>query len=374
MKRVSLTPAVFHISDKVTDIAGPYGKNPIVPRGPALKPIMDSVRRKMVVSLNAEETHETVIFTASGSGAIAAAMGSCVDEKGILVISNGAYGERQADFSRQTGNKTWQYQLPYGERPDLDKIESLIKEHQPGAIGMVHGATSSCNVNPVAEVGALAKKYNCRFIVDGIASSFVEELKLQEWGIDVLISSTNKGLHSHPDLAFVLIEKSFAEDLEKISCKTPYLDIRATLLKQRGGGHPFTINPRALLEAEAALDDFQNRGGLKGRIQMYQERTNLLRKGYKALGLQIFEKEGMPFQNIGTALYLPEGITFDDLAELMAKGDPVANESYEIYSAQGKLSSSVFRIFNMGEYSLDTYERFLSALQLNLKKLGFQKD
>jgi len=85
----------------------------------------------------------------------------------------------------------------------------------------------------------------------------------------------------------------------------------------------------------------------------------------------------MPLQNIGTALMLPEGIEYGALAEALA-GDRFPHqfphhfprqECYEIYSAQGRLADTVFRIFNMGEYSLDTYERFLDALDTCLTKL-----
>ena len=72
-KRVSLTPAVFHLSEQVNRIAAEYARQPIVPRGPALKPIMDRVRSKAAEHLGAADTHETVVLTASGSGAAAAA-------------------------------------------------------------------------------------------------------------------------------------------------------------------------------------------------------------------------------------------------------------------------------------------------------------
>ncbi|PCI29431.1 MAG: 2-aminoethylphosphonate--pyruvate aminotransferase [SAR324 cluster bacterium] len=369
MKRVSLTPAVFHLPEKVNAIAREYGKQPIVPRGPLLKPILDRVRSKLVSSIGAADSHEAVIFTSAGSGAIAAAMGSCVDERGILIVSNGAYGERQVAFAEQLDLKVVHYALEYGEKPDLEQIEALVQKEGVGALGLVYGATSTCSVNPVNEIGALAHRLNLRFIVDGISAIYVEELDLKEAHIDVLISSVNKGLHAPPGMGFVIVEKSYLNLLAKQKAKIPYFDIGALWKKQASGGHLFTIDPRSLLETEAALDDLEARGGVSARIATYQERTQLLREGYKKLGLRIFEKEGMPLENIGTALYLPEGIEFEALSDLLANWEE-NDECYEIYSAQGALSDKVFRIFNMGDYDLDTYRRFLHALEVCLNKLS----
>jgi len=364
-----LTPAVFHLPERVNKVSETYGQQPIVPRGPALKPILDRLRKKVSEQLDIADTHETVIFTAAGSGAIAAAVGSCIDEHGILVIANDVYGHRQADFCEQLGIRTVRYTLDPGVKPDVSEIEALLKKHQLGTVGMVHGCTSVGLLNPVKEIGALTKKLNIRFIVDAIASVFVEEIDLKNWKIDTLICSTNKGLHSNPDLCFCVVEREYLKEISSRQGRIPYFDLGKTWLAQKGGSHPYTINIRALLEFEAALDDFIERGGLSARIQMYQNRLEILREGYKRLGLKTFLKEGMAQQNIGTSLFLPEGVSYDDLATALAQWDDGSEECYEIYSAQGDLSGVVFRIFNMGEYDLETYKRFISALESCIKQL-----
>lgn len=369
MKRVSLTPAVFHLSERVNKVAGPYGRQPIVPRGPALKPILDRLRHKVNEQLNVSNSHDTVIFTASGSGAIAAAVGSCIDDRGVLIIANDVYGHRQADFCEQLGIRTVRYRLEPGKKPDMAEIENLVNTQQVGTIGMVHGCTSVCLLNPVREVGALARKLNLKLIVDAVASVFVEEIDIRGWNIDTLICSTNKGLHSNPDLSFCVVERSHLEEISKKPGRIPYFDVGKAWKAQLNGSHPYTINIRALLEFEAALDDYIERGGLTARMKMYRDRLEILRNGYRKLGLQTLLKEGMPQQNIGTALFLPEGIDYDSLATALADWDNGDDECYEIYSAQGELSGVVFRIFNMGEYDLPTYERFIVALETCIKQL-----
>ncbi|MEE3327213.1 MAG: aminotransferase class V-fold PLP-dependent enzyme [Myxococcota bacterium] len=373
IKNISLTPAVFHLPERVNAVAPEYAQNPIVPRGPRLAPVLGRVQSKIRSALDCEETHDPVMLTCSGSGAIAAGLGSCILSRDasrvprILVVSNGAYGERQARYAEQMGLATTHYALDYGERPDLEEIERLATQNDVDAIGLVHGATSTCSLNPMIEIGALARKFGKTYLVDGIASLFVEEIDLEEAGVHVMIGSTNKGLHSNPDLAFVLVAKPLLEEVCNQVGRIPYLDIGEAWKAQRAGGHPYTINIRALLEVEAALDALEDEGGVSGRVHIYQSRNRLLREGYEAMGLEIFKRPGMPLQNIGTALYLPEGVQYSILADKLAQWDDGSGECYEIYSAQGRLADEVFRIFNMGNYDIETYGRFLRALESCLK-------
>lgn len=361
MKRVSLTPAVFHLPSEVNAVAPRYAENPIVPRGPGLAPLLARLQHRIPQALGCEASHRPVFLTSSGSGAIAAALASTVDERGILVIANGAYGERQARYARQMGLRTVEHALPYGERPDPHQVAELARAQGVGAIGMVHGATSTCSVNPVREIGEVAHALGLSFLVDGIASMFVEELDVAAWHIDVLIGSVNKALHSHPDMAFVLLDEASRQRVLARPARVPYLDLGELWRAQAQGSHPYTLNVRALLEVDAALDALQREGGVPGRRAIYAARAELLRAGYARLGLTRFERPGMPLQHIGTALQLPNGIDYDTLAARLSNRAQ-SDESYEIYSAQGKLSGSVFRIFHMGDYELATYSRFLDAL------------
>lgn len=361
MKRVSLTPAVFHLPAEVNAVAPRYADNPVVPRGPGLAPVLARLQSRIPQALGCAPSHRPVFMTSSGSGAIAAALASVVDERGILVVSNGAYGERQARFARQMGLRTVEHALEYGERPDAERVAELARTHGVGAIGLVHGATSTCSLNPVQEIGQVAHSLGLTFVVDAIASMFVEELDVQGWHIDALIGSVNKALHSHPDLAFVLLGEACLERTLSRPARVPYLDLGELWRAQSQGSHPYTINVRALLEVDAALDALAREGGVSGRRAIYAARAGLLRDGYARLGLERFERPGMPLQHIGTALHLPQGLSYEALAARLADAGQ-GDEAYEIYSAQGKLSGSVFRIFHMGEYELATYERFLRAL------------
>ncbi|MFO0760958.1 MAG: aminotransferase class V-fold PLP-dependent enzyme [Byssovorax sp.] len=358
---VSLTPAVFHLSEAVNNVSRTYGENPIVPRGPRLKPLIDKVRSGIQAALGAP-SHEPILLTGSGSTAMAAVIGSCLrPEERLLVIRNGAYGDRILEYARTVKQPVIDHELPYGERPDLAKIEAILASDQADAVAMVYGGTSTCTLNPAAEVGALTRKYCKKYLLDGISSLFVEPMDLDGWNVSAVMGSCNKGLHSHPNLTMALVRHDLLAAMETIAPRAPNLELYKTYKAQKDGSHPYTIDPMSLCQTAAALDHLASQGGVAGRHAIYQERVKLLRAGYEALGLTIARWDNMPLQSIGTALHIPASTTYDAMATRLST-EPVDDHLFEIYAAQGKLSDRLFRIFNMGEYPLEAYAIFLRAL------------
>jgi 2-aminoethylphosphonate-pyruvate transaminase len=358
---VSLTPAVFHLSEAVNQVSRTYGDNPIVPRGPRLKPLIDGVRIGIQKALGAPD-HDAVLLTGSGSTAMAAVLGSCLkaDER-LLVIRNGAYGDRLLEFAHTLKQPVVDMSLPYGERPDLAQVEEILASDRVDAIAVVHGGTSTCTLNPVKEIGALAGRYQKKYLVDGISTLFVEQLDLWGWNIAAVMGSCNKGLHAHPNLTAAIVRKDLLAEMEHIPARAPSLELWKIWRAQLGGSHPYTIDPMSLCQVQAALDHLVAQGGVEGRHAIYQERVRILREGYVRLGLTIARWEGQPLQSIGTALHIPASTTYDAMAQRLAT-EALEGHVFEIYAAQGKLSSKLFRIFNMGEYPLAVYEIFLRAL------------
>ena len=358
---VSLTPAVFHLSEAVNRVSRTYGLAPIVPRGPRLKPLIDGVRRGIVEALGAPD-HEPILLTGSGSTAMAAVLSSCLrpDER-LLVIRNGAYGDRLLEFAATLHQPVVDMSLPYGERPDLAAVEELLAKDRVDAVTVVHGGTSTCTLNPVPEIGALAGKYGKKLLVDGVSALFVEPMDLAGWNIAAVMGSCNKGLHSHPNLTMALVRRDLLSQMEHIAPRAPSLELHKIWRAQVNGSHPYTIDPMSLCQVQAALDHLASQGGVAGRHAVYQQRCEVLRPGYERLGLRLARWEGMPLTVIGSALHIPASTTYETMAQRLAS-EPVEGHVFEIYAAQGKLSDKLFRIFNMGDYELDVYEIFLRAL------------
>ena len=369
-KVVSLTPAVFHLPEKVNAVSRSYGVNPIVPRGPKFKPVLDRVRAGLVGALGAvsaspavasADGYEAILLTGSGSSSIAAVLGSCLrkDER-LLVIRNGAYGDRILEFATAIGQPVIDHSLPYGQRPDMATVEKLMADCD--AVAMVHGGTSTCTLNPVAEVGAIARRLGKKLLVDGISSLFVEPIDLAGWNVAAVMGSCNKGLHSHPNMTCSIVRKDLLAEMAAIPSRTPSLELYKTWKSQVAGAHPYTIDPMSVLQVDAALSALADEGGVAGRHAMYQARCDVLRPGYEKLGLVIAKFDGQPLQSIGTMLQIPAQVSYATLADRLATR-VVDGHVFEIYSAQGKLSDRYFRLFHMGEYPIEAYRIFLRALE-----------
>src|SRR5262245_22445995 len=301
---VSLTPAVFHLPEAVNRVSQTYGKAPIVPRGPAFAPLLARAREGICAALSAPE-YEAILLTGSGSTAMAAVLGSCLrPSERLLVVRNGAYGDRLLEFARTLGQPVVDLEFPYGERPDLARIEEACSKDEVDAITVVYGGTSTCTLNPVPEIGVIAKKYGKKLLVDGVSSLFVEPMDLEGWGISAVMGSCNKGLHSHPNLTCALVHKNLLAEMEKTAPRAPSLELFKVWRAQKGGSHPYTIDPMSICQVNAALDFLAEIGGVAGRHAIYQKRCSLLRPGYERLGLTIARWKDMPLLSIGTALHI----------------------------------------------------------------------
>jgi 2-aminoethylphosphonate-pyruvate transaminase len=358
---VSLTPAVFHLSEAVNHVSRTYGEAPIVPRGPRLRPLIDGVKKGIQTALGAPH-HVPILLTGSGSTAMAAVLGSCLaPEERLLVVRNGAYGDRLLEFATTLRQPVVDMSLAYGERPDLAAIEAVLAEGRADAVAVVYGGTSTCTLNPVAEIGALTKKHGKKLLVDGVSALFVEPMDLDGWNVAAVMGSCNKGLHSHPNLTMALVREDLLAAMDRIPQRVPSLELAKIARAQAVGSHPYTIDPMSLCQVAAALEHLAAQGGVAGRHAIYARRADLLRAGYARLGLRVARWEGMPLTVIGTALHIPASTSYDALATRLAT-EPVEGHTFEIYSAQGKLSSELFRIFNMGDYALEVYDILLRAL------------
>lgn len=365
---VSLTPAVFHLPEAVNAASRSYGARPIVPRGPRFRPLLDEARAGIVRALGTRE-HEAILLTGSGTTSMAAVLGSCLEPRErLLVVRNGAYGDRILELAKTLSQPVLDLERPYGERPDLERVEALAREGAFDAVAMVYGATSTCSLNPVRELAEITKRHGKKLLLDCVSALFVERCDLEGWGAAAVMGSCNKGLHAHPNLTVSLVRRDLLDDMRSIAPRAPSLELRKAFDAQERGAHPYTIDPMSVLQVRGALEALEAEGGVLGRHAIYQARAALLREGYARLGLRVYEHPGMPLATIGTALWFPEGVRYEPLAEALAT-EPFEGHTFEIYAAQGKLSDRVFRIFHMGCYELDVYRLFLGALERALGRV-----
>jgi 2-aminoethylphosphonate-pyruvate transaminase len=319
--------------------------------------LMAAIRIKLLKAFDIEEEYTSVLVSGSGTAALEMAVSSSLSPgRSMLVIQNGVYGERIVKicdvykFNRRT------VELEWGKPPGLEDIENQLKQNPYiEVVALVHHETTTGLLNPLKEVGELARRYKKIFLVDCISSLAGDEIDFKSCPIDIAIGTANKCIQGFPGVSFVLFRKKDLERLNKIPERTLYFNLTGYHKAQEQGGMLFTPAIPAHYALDVALDELIEET-VTGRVQRYASAAKFLRNGFKELGLEFLIPEGWR-SNCLTGLYLPKGMSYEKLhGELKANG-------FVIYAGQGNLSDTIFRIANMGDITREEFERFLQVMK-----------
>ena len=319
--------------------------------------LMAAIRAKLLRAFDIEEEYTSVLVSGSGTAALEMAVSSSLSPgRSMLVIQNGVYGERIGkicdiyQFNRHTIKLSW------GEPPNLEDIEKKLKENPDiEVVALVHHETTTGLLNPLKEVGELARRYEKIYLVDCISSLAGDEIDFKSCPIDIAVGTANKCIQGFPGVSFVLLREKDLERLRKIPERSLYFNLTGYHKAQEKGGLLFTPAIPAHYALDVALDELIEET-VASRVQRYADAAKILRTGFKDIGLEFLIPEGWR-SNCLTGLRLPKGVGYEKLhAELKANG-------FIIYAGQGNLSDTIFRIANMGDITNEEFERFLQILK-----------
>ncbi len=326
-------------------------------REPVFSSLLDSVQRKLRVVFGASEEHDILLVTASGTGGIESALSTFIPEgKKLLVINNGAFGERLAQIAAVYNIETVVIELPWGAEVPLDQVEAAFIENPDIAIAaMIHHETSVGILNPVVEVAEIAHRYGAKIVVDAVSSMGGEDISVERDGIDVCITSANKCIHALSGLASVCIHQDMWKTIEGNAPRNFYLDLRRYLnfmVEKRQT--PFTPSVNTMMALNAALDELLE-VGVTARQNHYRKLNAHLREGLMALGLKILVDENRSSHSL-TIVEVPIGMEFSDIYQ------GVKERGFIVYECKGDLSSRYFQIANMGALEITHVDEFLASL------------
>lgn len=328
----------------------------ICPREKEFAQILDSIIRDLLKIAGAGEDYSCVLIGGSGTAAMDAVINSVVKKK-ILIINNGAYGERMARIAQAYGLDYEELIFDWRDKIDLEKIEKSLKEDKEiGYLAAVHHETTTGILNPIKKLGEIAKKHNCLFILDVVSSFAGLPLNVKENNIDFMFSTSNKCLQGMPGVAFIICKKQELEKLKDHKIRSFYLDLyRNYEFYKKNKQTPFTPPVQTLYALRKAIDELLEEG-LENRFKRYKKNNEVLLKGMKELG---FKKiyENVEESGILTTFFEPlsENYSFEKLHDLLyARG-------FTIYP--GKIKEKTFRIANMGAIDPKDIENFLRALK-----------
>jgi 2-aminoethylphosphonate-pyruvate transaminase len=293
----------------------------------------------------------------------------------LLVVVNGAYGRRIAKMASIQGIETQVLECAENTKPDLAQIEAALQaDSKVSMLAVVHCETTTGIVNPIVEIGALAKKAGVDYFVDAMSSFGAIPVNLSRCQIDYLVSSANKCVEGVPGFSFVLARLGCLKQTQGYS-RTLSLDLYDQWKGLEGNGQfRFTPPTHILLAFHQALLELEAEGGVEGRGARYEANYRTLIQGMRVLG---FEEYLAPADQgyIITSFRYPgdPNFKFDRFYDLLnARG-------YVIYP--GKVSDAdCFRIGNIGRLTesdvkdlLGVIGDVLNAMAVTLKSTDVTK-
>ena len=318
-------------------------------REPEFEKLYKGVNDKLYKVFNiSKKEFDFAIIGGSGTAAIESTISSVVNKK-ILVITNGAFGERAYEIARIYRLPRAVYKFAWGEYPDIIEIENILKNYpEIGFVYMVHMETSTGMLNPVKEVGILCKMYDKTFIVDSICAIGCEKLDMKY--IDFCVFSSNKGLGGVPVVGMVCCRKSKLINLKK---RNMYLDLSLYLKYDKKNQTPFTPAIPMFYMLNEILKDLLEEG-VDNRIKRYKGNCDLLKYELTKLGLDFYLKDNM--SNIMINVLIPKWIIYDIIHDNLKK------KGFLIYPGKDELSGKVMHIATIGALTEKDIRNFIKVL------------
>ena len=330
--------------------------------------LVQAIRHDLVkVARGNDKDHTAVLFTASGTGALEAAISSIPsDEQTIAIVNNGSYGDRLVKIAKRYKIKFIEIKLPYDQALDLTAIESVLMQHKPSHLAVVHHETSIGSLNPLHAIGKLCHQHGCELIVDAMSSFAGVAIDMVADHIDYLISSSNKCLHGMPGLSFVIANRASLESSEG-NARSFYLDLHQQYRAlEKGGEMPFTPAIQVAYAFKQALNEYFERGA-EQQWQHFAQNYQTLLTGLLHLGFTLVTPENCQSGLLLTVQFPQDdhNYNFDQLHDsLYAKG-------YTIYPKKLPITDS-FRLSCIGDLKQHDIEQFLATLEdeLNTMRQG----
>lgn len=321
---------------------------------------------KLLRALFQTENRLTFPISGTGSAGMEASFCNFLEPGDVAVIGvNGLFGERMVDNALRCGAEVVQVTAGWGRIIEPEAIEAALKaQKQVKLMALVHAETSTGILQPLTEASQLAKQYEALFLVDTVTSLGGEEVAVDDWGIDICYSGTQKCISCPPGLAPFTANQKAVAAIEARTSKVQswYLDFSLLSSYWSEGRFYHHTAPICMIYAlhEALVLIVEE--GLEARWQRHLRHGSALKAGLEAMGLTLHAQEGHRLSML-TSVRIPSGI--DDLRVRQR----LLNEfGIEIGGGLGPLKGHIWRIGLMGHSS--TEENVLLILSVLEKMLA----
>lgn len=343
-------------------------KHPIGHRSAEFSAILKSVYEDL--KLVFQTKNEVFIYASSGTGAMEAALSNLVNAGDkVLSCVIGNFGARWANIAASRGAVVEKLQVELGEVIKPDELRAKLAEDKNKEIKIVtltHSETSTGARNDIKTLCKIIKDHGAISVVDGVTSVGAMEVKMDEWGIDVLVSGSQKGFMIPPGLSFLSASER-AWEVHK-ECKYPsfYFDWDAHKKAVLDDTTPYTPAVNLIFALRQALTMMKEEG-LENIYARHKKLALGLRRAIKAIGLELFVKDDENASYTITSILPPEGISVPDIRSGLKKGFDIV-----VANGQKSLKDKIFRMGTLGFVSERDLITAVGSLEAVLTKLGYK--
>lgn len=316
-----------------------------------------------------QTTQPTYLFSASGSGAMEATLVNCLaPQDEVLCIDGGKFGERWVKLAKAFGLVPHVYKVEWGHAADPSEVERILKAHPKIKAVLFQASETSTGVyHSVKEIAEVTQKNSdALVVVDAITALGVSDLPMDAWGLDAVISGSQKALMLPPGLAFLALSPRAQEARKRSQIPHFYFNLDAEDKAALTGETAWTPAVSLICGLDLVLKHMQE-AGLKTIFQYHQKLALATRAGVQAMGLELFAKApGNSVTSVWVPPSVPEG----------KKIISVMRDEYGITIAGGQdaFKGKIFRLAHLGWFDELDMVTVLGALEMTLSRLGYPVD
>lgn len=311
---------------------------------PAFLALMDETKDLLRYAWQTEN-ELTIAVSGTGSAAMEATLANTVEPDDVVLVGvKGYFGHRLVDMAGRYGAKVQTINKPWGQVFSLEEIKQGLETHRPAILALVHAETSTGACQPLAGVADLCRQYDCLLLVDTVTSLGGVPLYIDEWGIDLAYSCSQKGLSCPPGASpFTMSERAIAKMNQRLNpVPNWYLDM-SLLTKYWGNGrvyhHTAPINMNYALRESLRLVAEE---GLAERWKRHRQNAELLWSGLEALNLTCHVDREFRLPTL-TTVRIPDGVDGKAISKTL-----LHDYNIEVAGGLGELGGKVWRIGLMG--------------------------
>jgi aspartate aminotransferase-like enzyme len=329
-------------------------------RSPDFRPVYERCLARLREVCRTKE--DVLLFGASGTGAFESAVANLVSPgEPHLVVSAGSFGERWVALTTAYGADVDHLRYAWGETPDPDDVRARLRERNAKAVWVVQSETSTGVVADVQAIAAAAKEAGALVVVDAVSSLGAVPCETDAWGLDVVVSGSQKALMTPPGLGLCAV----SEAAQRATGSSPrfYFDWEKTRKAQAKLDAPFTPPVSLVAALDVALGLLLEEG-LEAAFERHVRLGRAARAGAKAMGLELFSPDE-DRSAVVTAVRAPDGIEGGDIVKALRE-----RFGMTIAGGQGELQGKIFRLGHIGWFDVFDITTMLAAVELVLSELG----